>query len=84
MRLNAQQLRGLNHIIALAQKLGAIAQQMVENDKRVTNGTTRIRRTGKELVLFRRMLKNELKKGAPVPGLARKYGVSRAYIYMLQ
>jgi hypothetical protein len=89
LRLSTQQLRELNRVIALAQKLGALAQQLVENDKRVRlngwrNGATRIRRTGKELVQFRRMLKNERKKGAPVAELARKHGVTRAYIYMLQ
>jgi len=45
---------------------------------------TRIRRTGKELVQFRRMLKEQRKKGIPVAELARKYGISSAYIYMLR
>jgi hypothetical protein len=44
---------------------------------------TRIRRTGKELVQFRRMLRDERKRGVPVTELVRKYGISSAYIYGL-
>jgi len=73
----------LNRIIALA-------QQLIEDNKSARmlglNGAankTRIRRTGKELVQFRRMLKGERKKGVPVAELARKNGIRSAYIYML-
>ena len=83
MTLSAQQLRQLNRIIALA-------QQLIEDNKSARmlglNGAAnkaRIRRTGKELVQFRRMLKGERKKGVPVAELARKHGISSAYIYML-
>jgi hypothetical protein len=43
----------------------------------------RIRRTGQELKQFRKMLKAERRKGVSVAQLARKHGVSSAYIYML-
>jgi len=80
MSLSAQQLRKLNRIIALA-------QQLIEDNKRARmvggNGATRIRRTGKELVQFRRMLRDERKKGVPVAELVHKYSVSSAYIYGL-
>jgi hypothetical protein len=41
------------------------------------------RRTGKELLAFRKMLKAERKKGIPVTELAYKHGISTAYIYGL-
>jgi hypothetical protein len=44
---------------------------------------TRIRRSGKELAQFRRMLRDQRKKGIPVAELARQHGISSAYIYML-
>ena len=44
---------------------------------------TRKRRTGRELVQFRKMLKAERKKGIPVSEMARKHGISTAYIYLL-
>jgi hypothetical protein len=83
LSLSAQQLRKLNRIITLAQGL-------IEDNKRARmlglNGDahkTRIRRTGKELVQFRRMLRDERKRGVPVTELVRKYGISSAYIYGL-
>jgi len=83
MSLSAQQVRKLNRIITLA-------RQLIEDNKtaRMFGGNglankTRIRRSGKELVQFRRMLKDERKKGTSVAELARKHGISSAYIYML-
>ena len=80
MSLSAQQIRKLNRIITLAREL-------IEDNNEARmfgrNGTTRIRRTGKELVQFRRMLRDERKKGVPVAELVRKYGISSAYIYQL-
>jgi hypothetical protein len=43
----------------------------------------RVRRTGKELIQFGKMLKAERKKGVSVAELARKHGVSTAYVYSL-
>lgn len=43
----------------------------------------RRRRTGKELSDFRKMLVAERKRGVPVAELARKHGISAAYIYQL-
>jgi hypothetical protein len=50
--------------------------------KKRANGK-RTRRTGKELVQFRKMLKAERKRGVSVAALARKHGISPAYIYLL-
>jgi hypothetical protein len=76
--LSAGQLRKLNRIIALA-------QQVVDESKeaRMSGRRTRIRRSGKELAQFRRMLRDQRKKGIPVAELARQHGISSAYIYML-
>jgi len=69
LSLSAQQIRKLNRIITLAREL-------IEDNNEARmfgrNGTTRIRRTGKELVQFRRMLRDERKKGVPVAELVRK------------
>ena len=43
----------------------------------------RTRRSGKELIAFRRMLKAERKRGVPVADLAKKHKISTAYIYSL-
>jgi hypothetical protein len=43
----------------------------------------RRRRTGKELADFRKMLVSERKRGVPVADLAKKHGISAAYIYQL-
>jgi hypothetical protein len=76
--LSAQQIRKLNRIITLA-------QQMIDESKeaRMSGRRMRIRRSGKELVQFRRLLREQRKKGIPVAELARQHGISSAYIYML-
>jgi hypothetical protein len=43
----------------------------------------RVRRSGKDLAAFRKMLIAERKKGVPVADLARKHNISSAYIYQL-
>lgn len=43
----------------------------------------RKRRSGKELVEFRKMLKRERSKGVSAAELSKKYAVSQAYIYQL-
>lgn len=83
MTLNVQQLAKLNRIIALAQKLVAESKNDKGGSRNGTGKKRRIRRTGKELSQFRKMLKAELRKGSSVAELARKHGVSSTYIYML-
>lgn len=70
----------LNRIIKLAEQL---IGEMASKPSRLNGKTTRIRRTGRELVQFRKLLKAQRRKGVPVADLARKHGVSTAYIYML-
>ena len=81
MALYAQDIAKLRRIIALAKKL--IAESPKPKRGRPALQNKRTRRTGKELVQFRRMLKAKRKKGVSVAELARKHGISPAYIYQL-
>lgn len=82
MPLNKHDISKLKKIIALADKLMASSAERAARPKTVSR-TKRIRRSGKELVAFRKMLKAERKKGASVADLAKTHGVSTAYIYTL-
>jgi DNA-binding IscR family transcriptional regulator len=44
----------------------------------------RIRRSKKETIALKKLLKAERKAGVPVAELAEKHGISTAYIYMLR
>jgi hypothetical protein len=80
MNLTNQQIRKLEAIISAA-------QAVLSEAKGAANGKTvkakRVRRSGKELAAFRKMLVSERKKGVPVAELARKHNISSAYIYQL-
>jgi hypothetical protein len=87
LALNAHDVSKLQRIIALAEKLIEKAptekrRPAMKNGHRAVKGK-RVRRSGKELVQFRKMLKSERKKGVAVADLAREHGVSTAYIYSL-
>ncbi len=80
--LSKREISRLRKIISLAQMM--IQKSSTEEFARgATSGKKRIRRTGRELVAFRKMLKAERKKGTPVADVARKHGVSLAYVYTL-
>ena len=88
MSLSAKEIVQLRKLISIAEKLiaaapapkrGRPAKEQVERPK----AGKRIRRSGKDLVAFRKMLLTERKKGTPVAELARKHGISAAYIYQL-
>ena len=85
MTLTVQQVSKLNRIITLAENL--IASRAKPAGKgmkpKPAMAGTRKRRTGQELAEFRKMLKAERKEGIPVSEMARKHGVSTAYIYLL-
>ena len=84
MTLTVQQVSKLNRIIKLAENLIAKrAEPAGRGSKPLAMARTRKRRTGKELAQFRKMLKAERKEGIPVSEMARKHGISTAYIYML-
>jgi hypothetical protein len=80
MSLSAKDLNRLRRIVLIAQKL--ISEAPTRKRERPA-GAKRVRRTGKELVAFRRMLKAERRRGKSVAELSRKHGVSSAYIYMI-
>jgi hypothetical protein len=81
LSLSTQQITKLNRIIALAEQL--LAQDKLDRLNGAATNPRRIRRAGKELVEFRKMLKAERRKGTPVAALARKHNISSAYIYMM-
>ena len=45
---------------------------------------TRTRRSKKEVIALKKLLKAERKAGVPVAELAAKHGVSKAYVYMVK
>ena len=75
----------LKNIIRLAQELLDTIESGKSGKAKSSKAASgqRIRRSGKELVAFRKMLKAERKKGVRVEELAGKHGVSTAYIYQL-
>ena len=86
MALTTQEMSKLRRIITLAEKLiekGGERANGTRNGKHGLKAGARIRRTGQKLVQFRKMLKAERKNGIPVAQLARRHGVSTAYVYML-
>jgi hypothetical protein len=92
LALHAREVLKLRRIIALAEKLIDESPKPKRGRPALSNGNgsakgratgKRIRRTGKDLVRFRKMLKAERKRGAGVAELARKHGISPAYIYLL-
>ncbi len=46
--------------------------------------STRRRRSKKEAIALKKLLKAERRAGVPVAELAKKHGISTAYIYMLR
>jgi hypothetical protein len=87
MSLDGQELNRLRRVISIVEKLIANSPKPKRGrpfgaTKAASNGK-RVRRTGKELVRFRKMLKAERKKGVPVVELAHKHRISTAYIYTL-
>ena len=85
LNLSARQISELRRLVRIAEKLiarGASSSSQGRKGKKAKS-RKRIRRSGKELVQFRKMLKAQRKKGIPAAELARKHGVSSAYIYSL-
>jgi len=85
MALSTQELSKLKKLIALAQGLiDATESASAYQKMSIPSATKRIRRTGKDLAAFRKMLKAERKRGVTAPDLAKEHGVSKAYIYSLK
>ncbi len=83
MTLSKRQIRQLENIIASAQAVLASAGSATGSKGRVAARPKRVRRSGKELIAFRKTLRAERRKGIPVADIARKHNVSPAYIYQL-
>jgi hypothetical protein len=78
MALSSNERTKLRRIISLAEKMIATSRANGQ-----TKPAKRVRRSGHELARFRKMLKGERKRGVAVADLARKHGISTAYIYTL-
>jgi hypothetical protein len=85
VKLTANDLARLNRVVITLQKI--LAQN--GNSANSVRGRTpkkakrKARRSGKELVAFRKMLIAERKKGVPVARLAEQHGITASYIYQL-
>ena len=94
MSYSTRELNQLKQIVHLAQQLLSKAEAnnkiSTKKSSKVSSikpakakSNKRIRRSGAELIVFRKKLLAERNKGIPVAELANKYSVSLAYIYQL-
>ena len=84
MSLSARELSKIQQIVKIASDLISRAETtppVTESTKK--SADKRVRRTGKDLAAFRKMLKAERKRGVAVSELAQEHGISTAYIYSL-
>lgn len=86
LTLTKRQINQIRNIIEIAEKLLAQAEGVPEKARKsvLEPRSKRVRRSGKELAQFRKMLIAERKKGTPVAELAKAHNISPAYIYQLQ
>ena len=77
MSLSKKQIRSLEKVISIATEL------LNSPAAAASDASTRKRRSGKELIAFRKMLIEARTKGASVAALAKEHGVSAAYVYQL-
>jgi DNA repair protein RadC len=86
MSFTARELKQLQQIVGIGNILIAKAEEQIEaksQAKAEKEANKRVRRSGKELIKFRRDLKKMRNDGVPVAELAETYGVSASYIYQL-
>ena len=87
MSLSPREINQLRKIVQIAEKLIAKGAEPKEAAKpkaaKAAPAGKRMRRSGPALVAFRKMLKAERKRGVSVADLAKKHGISPAYIYQL-
>jgi hypothetical protein len=85
VKLSANDLVRLNSVVITLKKIlaqnGNSANSV--NDRTPKKGKRKIRRSGKELIAFRKMLIAERKMGVPVAKLAERHGITASYIYQL-
>ncbi len=88
MALSKRQVSQLQKIVETVQAILAEANKDSQVQKRKTPSRaparqTRSRRSGKELMAFRKALRSERKSGVPVAEIAKRHNISKAYIYQL-
>ena len=87
MSLTAKEVAELKKIVVRANELIAKATGKGETTKTKSSArrssSVRNRRSGKELESFKKMLKAERKAGVPVAQIAKKHGITPAYIYQM-
>jgi hypothetical protein len=84
MALTGKELKELETLLRRAQELiGKATSPQAPKPSARRTASTRIRRTGKDLVAFRKAIRAERKAGVPVAKIAEKHGISPAYIYQL-
>ncbi len=72
----------LREIAASLEELAAAIEAMPARNGK--SAATRTRRSKKEAIELKKLLKAEREAGVPVADLAKKHGISTAYIYMLR
>ena len=89
MSLSAKEITQLKKLISIAEQLikqssaSEASEASTKKSSKASGAVKRVRRTGKELIAFRKMLIAERKKGITAAELSRTHGVSQAYIYQL-
>lgn len=79
--MSPSQISKLRKLVKLAEQI--LAEVDSAPGRRRAEKSVRTRRSGKELLAFRKTLRTERKRGVPVAEIARKHGVTTAYIYQL-
>lgn len=72
----------LRKIAASLEELATAIEAMPIRNRKIAPTITR--RSRKEAMALKKLLKAERKAGVPVAELAAKHGISKAYIYMLK
>lgn len=84
MALTNKEIKELETLLRRAQALlGKASSSKDGKSSSHKAGATRIRRSGKDLIAFRKAIRAERKAGVPVAKIAEKHGISPAYIYQL-
>lgn len=83
MALTNKEIKELETLLRRAQALLGKASSKDGKSSGLKAGATRIRRSGKDLIAFRKAIRAERKAGVPVAKIAEKHGISPAYIYQL-
>jgi hypothetical protein len=86
--LTPRQIIQLRSLVFIATELLAAAEESAGSRSgsgaKLAASGTRVRRSGKDLAAFRKLIKTERKRGVSVAELAKRHGVSTAYIYQLK